>query len=230
MASSDAASRTPVLGRSDSAGDLWQRHGKLVLALALTLAVLVAGWYVWTSTRDRQRVRAEAAYFEAQQTMASGNTTAGRTGLQNVATRYADTPAGVQSTIFLAQLDFDEKKYAEGIRKLEQAAGRGAAKAYRSSIYGLVGSAYEEQGKWNEAATNFRRAAEEAQIETDRLTMRANEARIYTKSGRLEDARRLWSEMAEDPSGPMAGEARVRLGELQAAPAPTTGTTPAARP
>ena len=229
MAHSDAATRAPVLG-SDSPMDLWQRHGKTVLTIVIVLAALVAGWYVWDSTRKRQRVRAEAAYFEAQQTMASGNATAGRTGLQNVATRYADTPAGVQSTIFLAQLEFDEKKWAEGIRRLEAAAGRGAARPYRASIYGLIGSAYEEQGKWTEAATNFRRAAEEATMELDQLSMRANEARVYTRTGRLDEARRIWTEMAEDPSGPMAGEARVRLGELQPAAAPGAAPAPAARP
>jgi predicted negative regulator of RcsB-dependent stress response len=216
MAHTDAAPGPQVLGRHESATDWAQVHGRKILLLALVVGAAIAGYYLYAATKTRKAERAERAYGEAQQTLAGGNAPAARTGLQNVASRYGDTPAGVQATIVLAQLLFDEKKYDEGIRRLNEVAGHSAAKPHRTAIYNLVGSAYEEQAKFAEAASAYRRAADAAVLDNDRLTMRANEARVLTRSNRIEDARRIWTELADDPTGPMAGEARVRLGELDA--------------
>jgi predicted negative regulator of RcsB-dependent stress response len=215
-AHTDAAPRPHVLGRPETAADWAQAHGRKVLIVALIIGAAVAGYYLYTATKARKAERAERAYAEAQQALAGGNAPAARTGLQNVATRYGDTPAGVQATIFLAQLLFDEKKYDEGIRRLNDVVGHSAAKAHRSAIHNLIGSAYEEQAKLAEAAAEYRKAADAALVDTDRLTMRANEARILTRANKTDDARRIWKELSDDPTGPMAGEARVRLGELDA--------------
>ena len=217
MAHTDAAPHPPVVGRPPSATSDWaQVHGKKVLLVALAIGALIAGYYLYTSTQTRKAVRAERALAEAQQALATGNAPAARTSLQGVTARYGDTPAGVQAAITLAQLQFDEKKYADGIRTLESAAGRSAAEPYRSAIYNLVGAAHEDQGKFAEAAAAYRRAGEEAVLDTDKISMRANEARALTRANRVDEARRIWTELADDPSGALSGEARVRLGELDA--------------
>ncbi len=216
MATTDAAPHPQVLGRPASATDWAQAHGKKVLFIALAIGALIAGYYVYTNTQARKAERAERALGEAQQGLVTGNAAAARTSLQGVTARYGDTPAGVQAAIYLAQLQFDEKKYAEGIGTLENAAGQSASEPSRAAIYNLVGSAYEEQGKFAEAATAYRRASAAAILDSERTTMRANEARALTRANRLDEARRIWTDLADDPTGAMAGEARVRLGELDA--------------
>jgi hypothetical protein len=37
-------------------------------------------------------------------------------------------------------------------------------------------------------------------------------------AGKIEDAKAIWTELAKDETGPMASEAKVRLGELLARP------------
>jgi hypothetical protein len=65
---------------------------------------------------------------------------------------------------------------------------------------------------------SYEAAASAAGSNAARAVLQADAARAYEAAGQLEDARRIWTVMAQDDANPMAGEARVRLGELSAAP------------
>ena len=43
-------------------------------------------------------------------------------------------------------------------------------------------------------------------------------ARVLTAAGKAAEAKAIWLKLAADPSGPMAPEARVRLGEMDGKP------------
>jgi hypothetical protein len=44
-------------------------------------------------------------------------------------------------------------------------------------------------------------------------------ARALTVAGKKDEARKIWEALAAKPDSPMAGEARIRMGELSAVPA-----------
>jgi hypothetical protein len=52
------------------------------------------------------------------------------------------------------------------------------------------------------------------QIERDQYL--ANSARALTDGGKLDEAKKLWDQLASDPASALAAEARVRLGEIEA--------------
>jgi predicted negative regulator of RcsB-dependent stress response len=219
MTRTGAAARPPIEHRTESAFDWAQSHVREVVIGVIAIATLVGGGWLYLRSREMRAERAEKAYYEAQQALASGNTGLARTELQKVQTRYDGTTAAQQATIVLAQLLYDEKKYADGIKHLEAAADERSAEPFRSAIYGLIGAGHEEQDKFGDAAKAYERAAAAAEFENDRNQMKASAARAYMRANQNDAARRLWTELSQDQTSPFSGEARVRLGELDAKPA-----------
>jgi hypothetical protein len=74
--------------------------------------------------------------------------------------------------------------------------------------------------KAGEAAKDYEAAAAATGMQNEKSFQRAKAARAYTVAGDTAAARRVWTELRDDPKGAsMATEARVRLGELDARPA-----------
>ena len=184
---------------------------------ALLGAVLIAfGVYVYNRSKATNAARADQALFEVQRSLGSGNAALATADLRKLVTRYDGTPSAVQGSMLLAQLLYDQGKADEGLKLLRDLQGERAARDYRAPIASLIAAGLEQQGKSAEAAREYERAAEQARFEVDRANYRADAARAYTAAGNKEAARKIWSELSADPAGPVAAEARVRLGELTA--------------
>jgi predicted negative regulator of RcsB-dependent stress response len=196
----------------------WTKLNSRALSIAGTI-VVVAGIVFWFYSRSRalQVANAERALANAQQSVASGNMALAQTDLQKVFSRYDNTGAGVQAAMLLAQLDYNQGKYQDGISVLEKASGSGAASAVRSTIQGLIGDGYMQMGKVKEAAKAYDDAAQATQLPNERAFHRSKAARAYATAGDTAKAREIWTALEADTSAAgMAGEARVRIGELTA--------------
>jgi len=189
--------------------DNWPR----LLAGAALLAALAGGFALYERSQRNKAERAEAALLDAQRSMLSGNLPLAQSDLQKVVTRFEGTSAADRATIALAQVLFEQKKYDEGIAKLTPLAD---SRTVGASAQGLIATGYEEQGKHKEAAQHYVKAADASAFDADKSNFRASAARAYTRAGDTAAARKLWAELAAQPNGPAAGEARVRLGELTA--------------
>ncbi|MBA3727414.1 MAG: hypothetical protein H0W86_13530, partial [Armatimonadetes bacterium] len=77
----------------------------------------------------------------------------------------------------------------------------------------------EQLRKFVEAAGEYEAAAKRARFDEDRQRYESLAANAYLLGGRKEDAKRIWTVLAADSKGTVAGEARVRLGEMLATPA-----------
>jgi len=123
----------------------------------------------------------------------------------------------VQAALLIAQLDFDQGKFQDGINVLREVSGKGAAEPMTSAIRSLIGDGTMMLKKPAEAAKEYEAAAAATNMENARNYERAKAARAYTAAGDTASARRIWTELRDDPkSAAMATEARVRLGELEA--------------
>jgi predicted negative regulator of RcsB-dependent stress response len=216
MASPRSSGTPSFEDATDSFSDWAQAHSKQILAAVVAAAVLLGGTLVWRSMQSSEADRAEQQYAAAQQPLATGDAAAAERELRKVVASVGDTPAGAQATLTLAKVLYEQGKYKEGIDLL--AGFDGDQPEQRVAAQSLKAAGHEELRQFADAAKAYEEAAAIAAFPADRDNLRANAARAYGMAGNADRARAIWTELAADEFGPVAGEARVRLGEL-AAPA-----------
>lgn len=189
---------------------------KNVLGYAGLAVLLIIGgsWYIMRSNTLKEE-RAAQQYQAAMQSVMSGNIPLAQTDLQRMIVRYRGTMAGTSGALTLAKLFYDEGKYQEGIDAL------GSIKASSETghdIHMLAAAGYEGLGDFDKAAAEYREAAKAARFEADKDAAKAAEARAYMSADKKEEAISIWQEIADNPKSRNQLEAKLRLGELQAAP------------
>lgn len=204
--------------RSETAAEWLVLHKQRVIMGVVAIVILFAGAWFYRRSNQIKATRAESAYFQARQSMASGNAPLALTDLRNVTTRYAGTPGAAQAALTMAQILYDEGKYREGIAELEKAA-RSRPEALAPAIHVMRGVGYEGLKQFDQAAAEYRTAADLTRFPNDASAFKASAARALMAGGKPDSARVIWSELAAEPGGSMVSEARVRLGELTAKPA-----------
>lgn len=211
-----ATPNAPKADRVETFLDWFRVNTKLVVAGAAVIAA-AAGiyWFVGQNARNKAAT-AEQRLQIGRQAVIQGNAALAQTDLQQVVDRYADTPSGPQAAMLLAQVHYDRGEYQKGIDVLRKAVD-GAEEGSVAALHGLMGDGLVMLNKHDEAAQSFERAAETARLDGTRAMMRANRARALMAAGKTEEAKQAWTELANDPTASsVAGEARVRLGELNA--------------
>jgi predicted negative regulator of RcsB-dependent stress response len=196
-------------------------HKREATWTVVAIAVLAAGVWFYERSQSLKAQRAETAYFQARQSVATGNVAAAVSGLQKVVTRYEGTRAGAQAALTLAQTYYEQKKYKEGIEVLKNAEAK-APDDFKPSIHVVEAAGYEELKDFTTAAQQFEAAAKATRFPTDKSEYQADAARDYTAAGKTDLAKAIWTDLAKDESNPLAAEARVRLGELTAKPMSTS--------
>jgi tetratricopeptide (TPR) repeat protein len=193
--------------------ELLDRH-KRNLGIALGI-ILVAGAGAWFYTRSQaiKEARAETAFHAAMRSVFAGNARLAVSDLQKVAVRYDGTISGTEAVLQLAQLDYNEGKFKEGIDALKKAK---PAEDLAFDHQMLIGAGYEGLNQGAEAAKVYEEAAQKASFDADKDVARANAARSYLSAGNKEAAAKIWTELANNPKSTLSAEARVRLGEATA--------------
>ena len=209
---------TKRLGADEESFSEWlMLHKREVSWAIITVAVAVLGYWYYERSQALKAQRAETAYFQARQSAAAGNLPLAISDLKKVAARYEGTRAGTQASVTLAQALYQQKKFKEGIAALKKAEAKAPAD-FRPSIHVLEAGGYEELKDFVTAAEQYKVAAKETRFPVDKAQYQAAAARDYTAAGKTEEAKAIWTELAKDETGPMAAEAKVRLGELLAKP------------
>ena len=204
-----------VESEAGSVLDLLRRASKPAAMVVGAAAVIAVGTYFWRSNQRSEAARAEKSYYQAQTSLATGNRALAESDLQKLIQRNPSTPAAVQASALLATLRYEDGKYAEGVTLVEKALER-APSHMKPGLHALLAAGYEDQKKLVEAAAEFRKAADETPFPLEKQKYLADAARALTTAGRTEEAKKLWGELAADELSPTSGEARVRLGELEA--------------
>ena len=205
--------------RADNLMDWFQLHSRKVGYAAVGIVVLAAGGWFYNRSQELKAERAERAYFQAQQSVVSGNLPLAESDLRKMIARYENTPAGMQARLVLAQVLYDQGKVQEGVNELTKAEGKiGKSEEFGSSVHLVLGSGLEQLKKHKEAGAQYEKAAAAARFNPDRERYESMAARAYLNGGDTAKARELWTKLGADSKGTVAGEARVRLGELDAAP------------
>lgn len=210
----------PVLkaDRTESAAEWLILHKQRVVIGLVALAILFAGAWFYRRSTQIKSARAEQAYFEARQAMVSGNSPLAMSDLRAVTTRYPGTTGSVQAALAIAQIQYDQGNYREGMAELKKAQTAGAGDLAHA-VHVLLAVGHEGLKQFDAAAAEYQRAAEVTRFPNDAAAYRASAARALMAGGKNDAARAIWADLADDPQGPLVSEAKVRLGELAAKPA-----------
>ena len=196
----------------------WLRaHGRELTWTLIGLAVVIGGYWFYERSQSIKSQRAETAYFQARQAVEAGNLPLGVSDLQKVVNRYGGTTAGSQAALTLAQALYDQGKFKEGVAALKKAEGE-VPSEFRASVHVLEAAGYESLKDFGNAAEQYRQASNVTPFAADKTDYLASAARDYQSAGNLKAAIGIWQDLAKSENPAVAGEARVRLGELQAKP------------
>jgi predicted negative regulator of RcsB-dependent stress response len=193
--------------------DRYRRH----LAYGLIAVFLIAGgvWYYFRA-HTLKETHAEQAFQTAMQSAAAGNIPLAQSDLRKLNLRYKGTAAGTEGAMALAKISYDAGKYQDGIDALQSA---DPPDDMKYDVHRLIAVGYLQLGKPLEAAKEYETAAKGARFDADRDLSNADAASAYQAAGKRDEALKIWTELAKNPQSPAAAEARVRIGELEAAPA-----------
>jgi tetratricopeptide (TPR) repeat protein len=145
----------------------------------------------------------------------SGNAALAQSDLQALLRRYGGTTAAIQARLVLAQVHFGQGKVDEGLRELNEIKSPGL---FAASVHSMRAAGLEQAGKPGEAAPEYEKASEAASTPLAKGAYRSDAARAYLAAGNRDAAKRIWESIASDDSSPLAGEAKIRIGELTAKP------------
>ena len=195
--------------------DWIQANTRAVTIGAVLVVAGGAGYWFYTRSLDIKRLNAERGLNQAKQSMAAGNAALATTDLQRVATRYKGTPAGAQAAMLLAQYDFDQDKFDDGLKVLQPYQTSGAAGRNLGAIWSLTGDGLLSQAKVDEAVAAFRKAADATTYPGERAVYLSKAARSLQMAGKNAEAKEIWERLKKDPEASLVhSEADIRLGEL----------------
>jgi predicted negative regulator of RcsB-dependent stress response len=194
----------------------WARANSSKLSIGgIVVLALAAVGLLWRASTEKKEVRASQALASAQAVVQSGNAALAQSDLQALLRRYGGTSAAIQAHLLLAQVHFNQGKVDDGLRELNEIKAPGL---YAASVHALKAAGLEQGGKPAEAAAEYEKASEAATTPVSKASYRSDAARAYLAAGNRDAARKIWESMATDDSNPLAGEAKVRIGELNAKP------------
>ena len=208
----------PVVLEEDAGESMmeWARANANKLSVGgIVVVALAAVGLLWRASADKKEVRASQALASAQAVVQSGNAALAQSDLQALLRRYGGTNAAIQAHLLLAQVHFGQGKVDEGLRELNEIKSPGL---FATSVHAMRAAGLEQAGKPAEAAPEYEKASDAATTPLTKAAYRSDAARAYLAAGNRDAAKRLWESIAADDSSPLAGEAKVRLGELNAKP------------
>jgi len=193
----------------------WVKGHRQITSWVGAILVVGAVLFVWTmSTKRRTEEIASRDLQGARFAFENQNYPLAASELAKVIENYAGTSASAEARILLANVRLLEKQPQQAVTVLKDFAS-GAPEAYRAQAYGLLGSAYEDMGQPRAAGEAYENASAAARLDFLKAQMLSDAGRAWTNAGdttrAVADYRRIVKEFAEEG---MAGEAKVRLGEL----------------
>jgi predicted negative regulator of RcsB-dependent stress response len=197
-----------------------QTNSRAVGIGAAVVVVAAIGYWFYMRSAEIKRQNADRGLNQAKQSLSAGNAALAESDLQKVAVRYKGTPAGGEAAMILAQLEYEQGKFAEGLKALEPYQSGSAAGPNLAAVWSLTGDGQLVSGKPVEAASSYQKAADATALPGEKSIHQAKAARALMLAGKNEEARALWEKLATDPNAnAVRNEAEIRLGELSAKPA-----------
>jgi tetratricopeptide (TPR) repeat protein len=200
------------------ANDLWERHGRVILAVA-GAAVLVAVLSVFvTRTRAQSEQRAQGDLFRAVLAVSQGDYVTGGPMLKELVDNSPGTKAARDALRYLGDVSMAQGKSGEAVtwykKYIDKSGGDRAA--VLAGTWGLA-AAQEDNKAFADAAATYGDAAKRSSSENEKGRALLAQARCYLRAGQNAKAIETYRAAVALPLAeqPIHDAANARLGELQ---------------
>lgn len=189
-------------------------HRQATIYAAIVLA-LAAGLYGWTLLTARTAERSAGRDLEqGRLALDSKNYPLAASVLSRVVENYSGTHAAQEGMLLLAQVRLAQGQSQQAIELLQRYAPK-ADRDFRAQAYALLGAAYENVARPKDAASAYATAADAAPFPFLRAQYLSDAGRAWVAAGDTTKAVTAYRTIVERlDSTTVAGEAKVRLGEL----------------
>jgi tetratricopeptide (TPR) repeat protein len=193
----------------------WTRAHKQATTWGGTILILGAVLFVWNvSSTRRSEVIAGRQLQGARYAFENQNLPLAASELSRIVENYSGTNAAAEGRLLLGQVRLLQGQPAQAVEVLRDFAPSAGA-AFRAQAYGLLGAAYENLGRPQEAAEAYQTGSERARMDFLKAQMLSDAGRAWTAAGDTAKAVAAYKRIVNElPKEAAVAEARVRLGEL----------------
>jgi tetratricopeptide (TPR) repeat protein len=189
-------------------------HRQASTWIGVVLAVGV-GLFVWTmATNRRSEAVASRQLQSARFAYDNQNLPLAASELSRILENYSGTNAAAEARLLLGQVRLAQGQPQQTVELLRDFAP-GAGAAFGAQAFGLLAAAYENVGKFKEAAEAYEAGVGRARLDFLKGQMLSDAGRAWTVAGDTAKAIAAYRRIvAQLPKSTSVTEAKVRLGEL----------------
>jgi len=196
----------------------WARKNSQTLILfGIVLALVLGGVVYYVDYRATLNQQAVGELEQVQQTLGMGDLETAKAQLTRFLERFSGTPLAPEARLLLGQVYLASEQPDQAASVLEAASGSSDPLAVQ--LTALLGKAYEQAGRWEDAERAYLRAADQAELPFQRHEALGDAARTRSRTGDHAGAaelyRRILDEIEEDH--PERGLYEMRLAEAETA-------------
>jgi tetratricopeptide (TPR) repeat protein len=193
----------------------WVKRHKQLSSWIGAVIVIAAVLFVWQlSTKRRAEEIASRELQGARFAFENQNLPLAASELAKVVENYDGTNAAEEGRLLLANVRLLQGQPQQAVTVLHDWAS-GAGQAYRSQAYSLLGAAYENLGRFRDAAEAYEKASSVARLDFQRAQLLSDAGRAWTSAADTTRAIAAYRRIVKDfPKESAVTEAKVRLGEL----------------
>jgi len=193
----------------------WARAHRQVTNWVSAILIVAAVLIVWTASSTRRSEAIAGRQLQgARYAFDNNNLPLAASELARIIENYSSTNAAAEGRLLLAQVRLTQGQAQQAVELLKGWAS-GSGGAFRAQAYGLLGAAYENQGKPRDAAEAYQNGAERARMTFLKAQMLSDAGRAWVAAGDTTKAIAAYRRIVDDmPKEPAVTEATVRLGEL----------------
>lgn len=173
-----------------------KRNARLIIAVAVVLAVIVGGLIYWRMYRAQRMERAAAEFVQLQQTAASGNMQLAARDMEQYIRRFDGTVYAEEARIALAQLHLQQDSAAKAVEVLSGAAGRVDRSPMGPQAALLLAAAQQAAGDPDAAIATYMAVAEDADLSFRRIAALEAAAQLHARNGNHAEAAEVYRRLA----------------------------------
>jgi tetratricopeptide (TPR) repeat protein len=206
----------PLLKTTGETLDFAKHHVRLLFGI-VGAGLLVVAIVVFSRNASSQSAeRAAGIMAAAQSELSRGSLEPAAARLQEVITNMGGTPAGKQAYLVLADVRYNQGRFQEAADVYEAALEAvGDDPILGGTVRRGLAACRENLGQPAAAAALYQELADATESFALRAELLMAAARNYVKAGRVDAARTVYQELAENPENTrIATDAALRLAEL----------------
>ena len=208
----------PVHVSGKPAGDrlvAWVNAHRQIASWVGAIIVVGVGLFLWNlSTSQKTEEIASRELQGARFAFENQNLPLAASELARITENYSSTNAAEEGKLLLANVRMLQGQSQQAIEVLRDYAPK-AGRGFRAQAYGLLGAAYENTGRFREAAESYETGASAARLDFQKAQMLSDAGRAWTSAADTVKAIATYKRIIKDfPKEGMVTEAKVRLGEL----------------